>query len=157
MIGSRGIVSQVPYGYLSPISAGPSFEGDPLVFPDVPLLLASIILIESIDCAFSLGNCFLTFLLGCGVTRFNRLLLFFAPLPGFSYEYSLTSNGPRIIILDHFWFVLFQLGIKDGGCSGGWRLGTRGERWSTAKCGLLLQYRRRRLKSTISANWAIKR
>ena len=84
-IGSRGIVSRVPYGDITLMPANPKLWGDSLVFSDVPLLLARIIFIESVDGAFCLGDGLLTFRLGCIVTRFDGLLLLFAPFPEIGY------------------------------------------------------------------------
>ena len=82
VIGPRGTVSRVPCGDLRPMSVDASSKEDPLVFSDVSLLLTSIFLVESVNCAFSFGDGLLTFPLGCSVTRLDGLLLLLAPFPG---------------------------------------------------------------------------
>ena len=82
VIGPRGTVSRAPCGDLRLMSADAGSKEDPLVFSDISLLLTSIFLVETVNCAFSLGDGLLTFLLGCGITRLDGLLLLFAPFPG---------------------------------------------------------------------------
>jgi hypothetical protein len=91
---SRGTVSRVPCGDLeSMFAAALDSKEDPLVFSDVPLFLASVILVESVNCAFRLGDGLLTFRLGCSVTRLDGLLLLFTPLSGKVHQYLGESRG----------------------------------------------------------------
>jgi len=80
--GPQGIVSRVPCRGLRPMSVDAGSKEDLLIFPNVLLLLPSIILVECVDCALGLGDGLLTFRLGCSVTRLYGLLLLFAPFSG---------------------------------------------------------------------------
>jgi len=64
------------------MSVDSSSKEDPLVLSDVPLLLVSVLLVKSVNCAFGLGDGLLTFRFGRSVTRLDGLLLLFAPFPG---------------------------------------------------------------------------
>ena len=63
------------------MSADAGSKEDLLVLSDVSLLLTSIFLVKAVNCAFSLGDGLLAFLLGCGIPRLDGLLLLFAPFP----------------------------------------------------------------------------
>lgn len=85
-------MSRVPCGDLRPMSVDAISREDPLIFSNVPLLLASIFLVESVNCALSLGDGFLTFRLGCSVTRLDGLFLLLTPFPGKVHQRTMPSR-----------------------------------------------------------------
>ena len=107
-----------------------------LVFPDVPLGLSCVFVVELVDGAFSLGDGFSAFGLGSLVARFDFGGLFLAPVPEQPWVVSRDSQCRTVRnVLDHLRLVFIN-GLGEDGSQGG-RLGARSKRRRSAERGQL--------------------